>query len=151
LQSTVARSVCWAAPRRQQTLRATVDWSYDLLTSAEQLLLRRLSVFAGWNLEMAEQVCAGSQIAAADVLDLLTALIDKSLVILEGERNGVARYRLLDTVREYAADQAVASGEMPELRAVHRDCMLQLQERGIERAFTPAGLPWSERVAVYHR
>jgi predicted ATPase/DNA-binding CsgD family transcriptional regulator len=140
-----------AAPRRQQTLRATVDWSYDLLTSAEQVLLRRLSVFAGWNLEMAEQVCTGSQIAAADVLDLLTALIDKSLVTLDGELNGVARYRLLDTIREYASDQALASGELPELRVAHRDCMLALQERGIARAFTRADLPWSERVAVYHR
>ncbi|HXP21471.1 MAG TPA: LuxR C-terminal-related transcriptional regulator [Streptosporangiaceae bacterium] len=140
-----------AAPRRQQTLRATVDWSYDLLSSAEQLLLRRLSVFAGWNLEMAEQVCTDSQIAAAAVLDLLTALIDKSLVTLDGELNGIARYRLLDTVRKYAADQAVACGEMPELRVAHRDCMLQLQERGVERAFSRDDLPWSERVAVYHR
>lgn len=109
------------------------------------------SVFSGWNLEMAEQVCAGSQIAGADVLDLLTALIDKSLVILDGELNGVARYRLLDTVREYAADRAAAAGELSGLRVAHRDCMLALQERSLEVAFSAADTAWPDRVAVYRR
>src|ERR1022692_2779756 len=67
------------APRRQQTLRAAVDWSYEVLTAPEQLLLRRLSVFAGWSREMPELICAGSQLAPADVRDLLTALSDKSI------------------------------------------------------------------------
>jgi predicted ATPase/DNA-binding CsgD family transcriptional regulator len=139
------------APRRQQTLRATVDWSYDLLSDAERTLLRRLSVFAGWNLDMAEQVCAGSTIARADVLDLLTALLDKSLVALDGELNGVARYRLLDTVREYAADQAQAAGELAALRVAHRDCLLAVQERGLELGLASAGTAWRARVATYRR
>ena len=102
------------APMRQQTLRAAVDWSYELLTEPEQVLLRRLSVFSGWNLDMAEQVCADEQIPADDVLDLLAALIDKSLVSLDGELTGDARYRLLDTIAEYAAGRLAASGEQAD-------------------------------------
>jgi predicted ATPase/DNA-binding NarL/FixJ family response regulator len=139
------------APKRQQTLRATIDWSFDLLTEPEQVLLRRLSVFAGWSLEMAERVCAYGQLATARMVDLIAALLDKSLVILDGELLGEARYRLLDTVREYAADQAEAAGETAGLRVAHRDCMLALQERGVSRAFAPADISWPERVAVYYR
>ncbi len=139
-------------PRRQQTLRATVDWSYSLLAEAERALLRRLSVFSGWSLEMAEQICASSsRLAGADILDLLTALIDKSLVTFDGELNGVARYRLLDTVRQYAADQAAAAGELADLRLAHRDCMLALQEHGLRAAFAAAGTAWPDRVAAYRR
>src|SRR5260370_17749115 len=80
------------APARQQTLRAAVDWSYELLTEPEQVLLRRLAVFSGWNLEMAEQVCADRAIPAAQGLDLLAALIDKSLVTLHPARAWDAPY-----------------------------------------------------------
>src|SRR6266702_4138398 len=114
------------APPRQQTLRATVDWSYELLTGPEQVLLRRLSVFSGWNLEMAEQVCAGGEISAPMVLDLLAALIDKSLVTVDAELDGSARYRLLDMIREYAAVRLTASGEEAAVRARHRDYLLNL-------------------------
>jgi predicted ATPase len=105
------------APPRQQTLRATVEWSNELLNPAERLLLSRLSVFHGWNLDMAERVCADSQLSPCQVLDYLRALIDKSLVNLDGELNGDARYRLLDTVRELAAEHAVAAEETSGLRA----------------------------------
>ncbi len=98
------------APPRQQTLRATVDWSYELLDEAEQMLLRRLAVFSGWNLDMAEQVCSDEAIPADAVLDLLISLIDKSLVVLDGEAAGDARYRLLDTIREYARRAAGGRG-----------------------------------------
>lgn len=140
-----------AAPLRQQTLRATVEWSYDLLTEPERTLLSRLSVFSGWSLEMAEQVCADSRIPASLILDLLTALIDKSLVSVEPELNGVGRYRLLDTVREFAAEQAQADGEMPRLRAAHRDCMLNMALAIVGRAFVRGDPPWPERVVMYHR
>ncbi len=139
------------APPRQQTLRATVEWSYDLLTSAERTLLSRLSVFHGWSLRMAEQVCADEQIRADEVLGLLTALIDKSLVTLDAELNGSARYRLLDTVRELAAERATASGEMSRLRVVHRDCTLALAETIASQAFVRGEPSWPERVAMYHR
>jgi len=89
-------------PARQQTLRATFDWSYDLLSEPQRILLRRLAGLAGWSLDMAEQVCAGDGLQAADILDLLTGLADKSLLEVEPEALGQARYRLLETVREYA-------------------------------------------------
>jgi predicted ATPase/DNA-binding NarL/FixJ family response regulator len=139
------------APVRQQTLRAAVTWSYDLLNERERKLLSRLSVFHGWSLEMAEQVCADEAIPAPAVLDLLAALIDKSLVTMEPEVGGVGRYRLLDTVRELAAERAEASGEMPALRAAHRDCMLAIGQHIAGRAFVRGDPPWPERVAMYHR
>src|SRR5439155_574828 len=84
------------APSRQQTLKAALDWSYDLLADPERALLRRLAVFAGgWDLEAAEAVGAGDGIEQADVLDLLTRLVDKSLAQLE-MRDGQQRYRLLE-------------------------------------------------------
>jgi len=139
------------APPRQQTLRATVDWSYELLTGPEQVLLRRLSVFSGWNLDMAEQVCAGGEIAAPMVLDLLAALIDKSLVTMDAELAGQARYRLLDMIREYAAVRLTASGEEAAVRARHRDYLLNLTESIVARAFLRGDPPWPERVVMYQR
>jgi predicted ATPase/DNA-binding SARP family transcriptional activator len=91
-----------AAPARQNTLRATLDWSYALLTEAERALLARLAVFAGgWTLEAAEAVCAGGGITRRDVLDLLTGLAEKSLV----SADPTGRFRMLETVREYAAEK----------------------------------------------
>jgi predicted ATPase/DNA-binding CsgD family transcriptional regulator len=139
------------APPRQQTLQATVDWSFDLLTKDEQTLLRRLSVFASWNLEMAEQVCADDQIPQLRVLDLLAALIDKSLVALEDEMAGDARYRLLDIIREYAAARLAASGERQEFRRRHARYMLELAEDAVGHAFERDALAWAEQVQVYNR
>jgi predicted ATPase/DNA-binding CsgD family transcriptional regulator len=139
------------APPRQQTLRAAVDWSYELLSDPEQALLRRLAVFAGWSLEMAEQVCADEAIPAGRVLDLLAALIDKSLVTLDAELYGDARYRLLDTIRGYAAGRLAASGEEEELRRRHRDYMLRLVEGVVAKAFLRGDPPWQARVAMYRR
>jgi non-specific serine/threonine protein kinase len=107
-----------AAPR-QQTLRASLDWSYDLLTPEEAVILRRLAVFAGgWTLEAAETVAAGGSVKARDVLELLSRLVEKSLVDIDayGER-----YRLLETVREYALEKLTAAGELHEVRARHVD------------------------------
>jgi predicted ATPase/DNA-binding CsgD family transcriptional regulator len=139
------------APMRQQTLRAAVDWSYELLTEPEQVLLRRLSVFSGWSLDMAEQVCSDKQIPAEDVLDLLAALIDKSLVSMDSEVTGDARYRLLDTIAEYAADRLAASGEEADIRAAHRDYLLALAEDIVAQAFVRGEPSWPARVALYQR
>ena len=105
---------------RQQTLRALIDWSYDLLSEPERILLRRLSVFAGgWTLEAAEAVCSdGAEILAPDIVDVLGALIDKSLVIYDAEGD---RYRLLETVRQYARDRLFESGAADRIRTRHRD------------------------------
>ncbi|MGH3300676.1 MAG: ATP-binding protein [Streptosporangiaceae bacterium] len=139
------------APPRQQTLQAAVDWSFELLTPDEQTLLRRLSVFAGWSLEMAEQVCADEHIPVSRVLDLLAALIDKSLVALEDELAGDARYRLLDTIRQYAADRLAASGEAASIRDRHLGCMLAFAEDMDMRAFRRGALTRLEQVELYHR
>ena len=147
-------SGCWppgdrTAPARQQTLRAAVDWSYELLSEPEQILLRRLSVFAGWNLDMAEQVCADEQIPAGTVLDLMAALIDKSLVTFDHELRGESRYRLLDTIKEYAASRLAASGEEDALRLRHRDYLLRYGEWVVSQAFVRGAPSWPERVALY--
>ncbi|HTT51202.1 MAG TPA: tetratricopeptide repeat protein [Streptosporangiaceae bacterium] len=136
------------APPRQQTLRAAVDWSYELLSEREQILLRRLSVFAGWNLEMAEQVCADGQIPAPAVLDLMAALIDKSLVTYD---HGESRYRLLDTIKEYAASRLAASGEEDMVRRRHRDYLLRYAEWVVSQAFVRGAPSWPRRVALYRQ
>jgi predicted ATPase/DNA-binding CsgD family transcriptional regulator len=139
------------APPRQQTLRAAVDWSYELLSGPEQILLRRLSVFAGWSLEMAEQVCADEQIPAAAVLDLMAALIDKSLVTFDYEFRGQSRYRMLDTIKEYAAGRLAASGEDEAVRRRHRDYLLRFGEYVVSQAFVRGAPSWPERVALYRQ
>jgi predicted ATPase/DNA-binding CsgD family transcriptional regulator len=147
LLTSVDRSV----PARQLTLRATFDWSYDLLSGAEQLLLRRLSAFASWTLEMAEQLCADNVLLAADMVDLLTALADKSLVEVEPEVLGQARYRLLETVREYAAGLLALAGETAMMERRTRDYTLRESEKAttIGMAMVPA--PWAARVHVFRR
>jgi predicted ATPase/DNA-binding CsgD family transcriptional regulator len=145
------------APLRQQTLRATVDWSYELLDAAEQMLLRRLAVFSGWNLDMAEQVCsdnaagAGAAIGADEILGLLISLIDKSLVVLDGEAAGDARYRLLDTIREYATERLEAAGESGVLSLRHRDCILALVEHTSDTMFNRGEPPWPVRREIFRR
>ncbi|MDP9274615.1 MAG: tetratricopeptide repeat protein [Chloroflexota bacterium] len=117
---------------RQQTLRALIDWSYDLLRPAERTLLARLAVFArGWNLEAAEEICAGDGLERDDILDLLAHLVDKSLVVKQ-ERAGSARYALLETIREYARDKLVESGEAPIIRKRHFDHFFRLLEEAGE-------------------
>jgi predicted ATPase/class 3 adenylate cyclase/Tfp pilus assembly protein PilF len=118
---------------RQQTLRALIDWSYDLLTDTERLLLCRLSVFAGgWTLAAAEQVGVGESadrgtIEDWEVLDLLTSLVDKSLVIAQTQAE-TARYHLLETVRQYARDRWREREDVLLVRARHRDYFLALAE-----------------------
>ena len=114
---------------RQQTLRASVDWSYELLSGDERTLLRRLAVFiGGWTLDLAENVTAGDQLDRYAVLDVLSSLVDKSLVLVE-DRERSTRYRLLETVRQYALDHLAQSPEAPTLRDRHRDALLALAER----------------------
>jgi predicted ATPase/DNA-binding CsgD family transcriptional regulator len=113
---------------RHQTLRALVDWSYELLSEDEQLLFRRLSVFAnGWTLEAAEAICAGGGIAHGVVLRLLGQLVDKSLVVVT-DAGGRTRYGLLETLRQYAAEKLAESGEAPELRHRHLRWFRELVE-----------------------
>ncbi len=113
---------------RQQTLRALIDWSYTLLSVPEQTLLSRMSVFAGgWTLEAVEQVCSGGDLESMDVLDLLMALVDKSLVSYDDLR-GQSRYRLLETVRQYARDRLMENAEGSTYRGRQRDYYLTMAE-----------------------
>ena len=106
---------------RQQTLRALVDWSYDLLEPAEQIVLARLGVFVGgFNLAAAETVCSGGEVDGDDVLDLLGSLIEKSLVMLD-ERDDGARYVMLETIREYAREKLALRGDAAETAVRHCD------------------------------
>jgi predicted ATPase/DNA-binding CsgD family transcriptional regulator len=136
---------------RHRTLRAAIDWSYELLAPQERVLLRRLSVLAGWPLDMAEQVCADDMLAAPDVLDLLTALADKSLVIAEPGHRGQVRYRMLDTVREYAAARLDEAGETAALHARFRDYAVREVEHANLVGMAQLEAPWSERVYVFRR
>ena len=123
------RSGSHAAPTRQQTLTATLQWSHDLLESDEQLLFRRLAVFAGgFELEASEEVCAGDELDSAAVADTLARLVEKSLVAVEdgGRRH---RYRLLETVRMYARGRLEEAGEADVLAARHAHWALALAQR----------------------
>jgi predicted ATPase/DNA-binding SARP family transcriptional activator len=137
-----------AAQARQQTLRATLDWSYALLGEAERALLRRLSVFAGGaDLEAAEQVCAGAGIEEREVLDLLTSMVDKSLVVFEErEADEGGRYRLLEMVRQYAAEALQNSGEAAMIHRRHRDYFLMLAEEGEKQLRGAAQKKWLIRL-----
>lgn len=114
---------------RQQTLRALIDWGYNLLSEAEQRLLRRLSVFGGgWTLEAAEVICVAEGIEQTEILDLLSALVNKSLVVLEEQETDEVRYRFLETLRQYGQEKLIAAGEAPLFEQRYRSYFLELVE-----------------------
>lgn len=126
---------------RQQTLRALIDWSYDMLSEDERALLRRLSVFAGgWVFEAAESICSD-----LDVLNLLTQLVNKSLVTMDDEGDE-PRYRLLETVRQYARDKLMESGEAEQMRNRHLDYFIQLTETAEQELVGFTALNWVNRL-----
>jgi predicted ATPase/DNA-binding CsgD family transcriptional regulator len=130
------------AVRRQQTLRASVDWSHALLTEPERVLFRRLAVFlSGFDLDAAQAVAGGGDVERYQVLDLLSLLVDKSLVVAEN-RGGRTRYRLLETVRQYALEKLAESGEADAIRTRHRDHYTGLA--GLLDA--PAGSDYEQRI-----
>jgi predicted ATPase/class 3 adenylate cyclase len=126
---------------RQQTLRALIDWSYDILSEPERKLLRQLSVFAGgWVFDAAETICAGS-----DVLTLLPQLVNKSLVTMDDEGDE-PRYRLLETIRQYARDKLLEAGEAEELRNLHLEYHARLTETAEEELYSTMALKWVNRL-----
>jgi len=139
-----------AAPR-QQTLRATIEWSYELLAPAERILFRRLSVFSGWSLEMAEQVCADDAIPAPEVLGLIAALVDKSLVAPEAAVLGQARYRMLDTIREYAAVLLADAGEADLFQRRLAGYSLRTAEQNGAIGMARIQASWPARVDTFRR
>ena len=139
-----------AALPRQQTLRAAIDWSYDLLTEPERGLLMRLSVFAGgWTLEAAEAVCA-SEGGEAEVLDLLAELEEKSLVSVEAGDGAERRCRLLETLGQYARERLHESGQAGETARRHRDWAASLAETAEKQRRGPEAGVWLTRLEADH-
>jgi predicted ATPase/DNA-binding CsgD family transcriptional regulator len=138
---------------RQRTLRATMDWSHELLAQAERVTFRRLSVFAGgFTLEAAETVCAvgsGEDFEKGEVLDLLSRLVDKSLVLAR-EQVGEARYRLLETVRQYGEEKLEESGEAEEARKQHSRFFLALAEEAERELKGRRQVVYLERLETEH-
>jgi predicted ATPase/class 3 adenylate cyclase len=128
---------------RQQTLRATIDWSYQLLSTSEQLLLQRLAVFQdGGTLETIEVVCSGKGLEGEEILDLLSGLFNKSIVIVEREQHVETRYRLLETVRQYAREKLFDAGESTLFYDRHLAYFLALAEDTEPKMRTPEALDW---------
>lgn len=133
-------------PGRHQTLRAAVDWSFDLCTEQERALWARLAIFAGsFDLEAAEAVCTDETTTADDVLELLSDLVDKSVVLRE-EAGSNVRYRLLETIRSYGREKLAAAGLERIFRTQHRDYYLRLAERLDENWFGPDQFYWWDRL-----
>ncbi|WP_455678901.1 BTAD domain-containing putative transcriptional regulator [Streptomyces avidinii] len=139
------------APARQRTLRAMIDWSWELLAPAEQAVLRRLAVFSGgFTLESAESVCAAGDTAAEDVLDLVTRLVDCSLVVPpyagEGDGGAGARYRMLESVAAYGLERLDAAGEAAATRLRHAEYFADLAVRAASRLHGPEQREWLRRL-----
>jgi len=134
---------------RHRTLGAVVDWSWDLLTEAERALLRRLAVFSGGaSLQAVERVCAYGVVASRQVLDLLTTLTEKSLLVADGQ--GTPRYRMLGTIREYAAQRLAQAGETGLMRQSHLGYFTELAELAEPHLRRPEQLEWLAALTVEH-
>ncbi|TDD64135.1 ATP-binding protein, partial [Actinomadura rubrisoli] len=135
---------------RHKTLRAVVEWSWDLLDEPERMLCRRLAVFQGGaTLESAEDVCAGPGLDRPGVLDVLAALVDKSLVIATGG-DGEPRYRMLETIRAYGLERLAEAGEEERTRRAHADHFVRLAETAEPHLYRAEQLGWLRRLAAEH-
>ncbi|HEX6288940.1 MAG TPA: tetratricopeptide repeat protein [Herpetosiphonaceae bacterium] len=135
----------------QQTLRRTIDWSYDLLRPAEQTLFRRLAVFVGgWTLEAAEAVCAGDGADALPILDGLASLLDQSLVQQAAGTDGEPRFEMLETIGEYARERLLASDEAAALHGRHAAYYLTLAEQVEPELLGPTQGQWLDRLEQDH-
>jgi serine/threonine-protein kinase PknK len=140
-----------SAPARQQTLRASIDWTYELCSTAERLLWARLSVFAGsFELDAAEGTCAGDGLQRSDILDLVASLVDKSVVAIDQRPGARRRFFMLETIRQYGAEKLEAAGDCGAWRRRHRDWYETLAAR-LDREWAGPGQPeWIERLRREH-
>jgi predicted ATPase/DNA-binding XRE family transcriptional regulator len=139
------------APARHQTLWATLDWSYRLLTADERRLFDRLAVFASsWTLQAAEAICSSDELPPDRVLDLLGQLVDKSLVVVDDTSEGQVRYRLLETIREYSAQRLVDGGRADLVRKRHFIYFLELATRAERHYRSSQEAAWVERLEREH-
>ena len=138
------------APTRQQTLRSCIEWSYDLCSATERRLWARASVFAGgFELDAAEEICAGDGLAAEDLLDVVTGLVGKS-ILTRDEHRGVVRYRLLETMREFGQEKLSAAGELAALRQRHMRWYEQLVRQAEADWVSPRQGAWFARLDREH-
>ncbi len=136
---------------RQQTLGALIDWSYDLLSEPERILLRRLTIFvAGRTLEMAEDVCASEGLDKKSIFDLLSALVEKSLLTIESGPGGETRYTLLESVWDYGDEKLTQLGETLRYRSKHLDYFVRLAEQAESKLFGKDQKAWLEKLSVEH-
>ncbi|MGE5222450.1 MAG: AfsR/SARP family transcriptional regulator [Omnitrophica WOR_2 bacterium] len=136
---------------RHQTLRATLDWSYKLLDDKECQLLQRLAVFAGgWDLAAAEGVCAGEGIEEGEILDLLASLVNKSLVVADRAPGSPARYRMLETIRQYAREKLRDAGESVRQHTRHRDYFLVFAETNKGQLWLKDRSDWFRKFEAEH-
>ncbi|TDQ53813.1 ATP-binding protein [Actinorugispora endophytica] len=146
---TLLNSADKGLPERQRTMRAVVEWSHALLSEPEKTLLRRLSLFVNWSLDVAEELFSGEFGDGDELLELHGSLLDKSLIVLEAEVEGVAHYRMLDTIRVYAAERLEASGEAEAYCRRTLEYGMDLVES--LAAFMAEPLPWETRLQVLNR
>jgi predicted ATPase/predicted Ser/Thr protein kinase len=138
-------------PQRQQTLRAAIDWSYDLLSAAEQKLFRRLSVFVGGcTLESVEAVCDTKADLELDLLDGMSSMVDKSLLQQVERTNGESRFAMLETIREYAREKLQASGEEASTKRAHAAYCLVLAEEVVAEQAGGEASEWLEHFTLEH-
>jgi non-specific serine/threonine protein kinase len=136
---------------RHQTLRATIDWSYELLSDSERMMLQRLSVFTGgWSADSAETVCTGGEIQKENVLDLLSLLAGKSLVLAERNPGEQVRYRMLETIREYSKEKLIDSGEEVAIRNRHLEYFVMFAEQAEPQLFKPDQVSWLNKLEAEH-
>jgi len=139
------------APQRQRTLMAAIDWSYTLLTEKEQLMLQRLSIFSGGStLEAAEMICAGGKLETVDVLETISHLVDKSLLTANRREHGETRYRLLETIREYALEKLKGSQDKSELLDKHLEYFIRFADQGDRKIKGPEQAVWFEKLEIEH-
>ena len=140
-----------SAPVRQQTLRACVDWSFDLCAKPERLLWARLSVFAGgFELDAVQQVCADGLLPEVDLPELVADLVDKSILVRDQHDGEAARYRMLETIRDYGRDRLGEAGEQADLRRRHRDWCQQLAAHARVEWISDRQSYWLERLGREH-
>jgi predicted ATPase/transcriptional regulator with XRE-family HTH domain len=138
-------------PPRQQTLRAAIGWSYELLDAGEQRLFRRLGVFVdGWTLAAAEAVCNPDDDLPFEVADGIASLLDKSLLRLQAGVDGEPRFAMLETIREYAREKLDESGETERVRQRHRDFFIAFAEQAAPKLKGAKQLEWLDRLEVEH-
>ena len=136
---------------RHRTLEGTLDWSHELLSGDEKRLFGRLSVFAGgWTLEASEAVGAGEGVEEGEILDLLSGLVEKSLIIARGSDEGGVRYRMLEPIRQYAQEKLEERGEAEEVRRRHAALFLSLAEEAEPRLRGPEDRAWLDRLEEEH-